>query len=406
MAYGSNPFGDISFGSSTTTNYGLGDLAGANLGDPNAGNWGDFSSGGGWGGFDASGTSLMGSNDLGYGSGFSSNPSLADSFGSFNNSVNYGNNPAAQSFNPQSFLQKIGSVLSPELQKALGIAQSTQAFAKDPSLKNGIGVASRMAGGTPMGSILGMAASKDPGASWGSGFGSMLGGAMLGPLGAIGGSMLGGGVLAGANPQGDKVSPEGLAGNQGDSILDKMGGVGGAANTLAQLYAMSQAGKGEGSAGQGNAAVQQQISQLGDMYGQNSPYAQALRQQLERKDAAAGRRSQYGPREVELQAQLAKMAAGNAQTIGNLATSNQANQLALRKQQEQRRGQQLSTLLSLGKSTGAFNALGSMFNGGSSGGSVMNTPYNTSSGSLLDGYSYGDTGGGWGGFDAPVWKGY
>jgi hypothetical protein len=49
------------------------------------------------------------------------------------------------------------------------------------------------------------------------------------------------------------------------------------------------------------------MKDLGSMYGQNSPYAQQLRQQLARKDAAAGRRSQYGPREVELQAKLAQM---------------------------------------------------------------------------------------------------
>lgn len=47
---------------------------------------------------------------------------------------------------------------------------------------------------------------------------------------------------------------------------------------------------------------------LGSMFSGNSPYATQLRQQLERRDAAAGRRSQYGPREVELQAKLAAMA--------------------------------------------------------------------------------------------------
>lgn len=55
-----------------------------------------------------------------------------------------------------------------------------------------------------------------------------------------------------------------------------------------------------------------QADSLAAMYGQNSPYAQELRQQLERKDAAGGRRSQYGPREVELQAKLASMQAQTA----------------------------------------------------------------------------------------------
>lgn len=49
-----------------------------------------------------------------------------------------------------------------------------------------------------------------------------------------------------------------------------------------------------------------------NLFGPDSPYAQQLRQNLERRDAADGRRSQYGPREVELQAKLAEMNAGQA----------------------------------------------------------------------------------------------
>jgi len=50
---------------------------------------------------------------------------------------------------------------------------------------------------------------------------------------------------------------------------------------------------------------QQQLQSLSSLYSPNSPYAQVMRQQLDRRDAASGRRSQYGPREVELQAKLA-----------------------------------------------------------------------------------------------------
>ena len=50
-------------------------------------------------------------------------------------------------------------------------------------------------------------------------------------------------------------------------------------------------------------------NQLTDLFSPDSPYAKQLRQQLERKDAAAGRRSQYGTRETELAAQLAKQQA-------------------------------------------------------------------------------------------------
>ncbi len=57
---------------------------------------------------------------------------------------------------------------------------------------------------------------------------------------------------------------------------------------------------------------------LASMYGPNSPYAQQLQQQLMRRDAAAGRRSQYGPRGVELQARLADVNARMAPTLQSL----------------------------------------------------------------------------------------
>lgn len=53
------------------------------------------------------------------------------------------------------------------------------------------------------------------------------------------------------------------------------------------------------------------ISQLSDMYGPNSPYAKDLQDNLQRRDSAAGRSSQYGPREVELQAKLASQHSQN-----------------------------------------------------------------------------------------------
>lgn len=51
-------------------------------------------------------------------------------------------------------------------------------------------------------------------------------------------------------------------------------------------------------------------SQLADLFSPNSPYALELRRQLERRDAAAGRRSQYGTRETELAAALTRNQAG------------------------------------------------------------------------------------------------
>jgi len=143
---------------------------------------------------------------------------------------------------------------------------------------------------------------------------------------------------------------------------------------------------------------------LDAMFGTKSESAQTLRSQLERADAAAGRRSQYGPREVELLARLAQLRAqtepnymnaevgaanaanqhaysvyaaqmqgANAQAqmrqqelqramaarqgmMGNQASINQARLAA-----EQRRMQQLTTLYGMGRESGLFNYIGGMF---------------------------------------------
>ena len=64
--------------------------------------------------------------------------------------------------------------------------------------------------------------------------------------------------------------------------------------------------------------ARQLAGQLGSNYGPNSPYAQRLRGNLQRKDAAAGRRSQYGQREVDFQAQMADVNARMAPTLSTL----------------------------------------------------------------------------------------
>ena len=58
--------------------------------------------------------------------------------------------------------------------------------------------------------------------------------------------------------------------------------------------------------------------QLAGNYGPNSAYAQRLRSELQRRDAAGGRRSQYGPREVDFQAKMAGLNAQMAPTLSNL----------------------------------------------------------------------------------------
>jgi hypothetical protein len=91
-------------------------------------------------------------------------------------------------------------------------------------------------------------------------------------------------------------------------LLGGSGSGGGLLTDLAGLY----------SATKQQSDIKDLESMFTGMYGQDSPYAQALRQQLDRRDAAAGRRSQYGPREVELQAKLAEQMTRNASTITNL----------------------------------------------------------------------------------------
>lgn len=69
-----------------------------------------------------------------------------------------------------------------------------------------------------------------------------------------------------------------------------------------------------------------QANQLQSLFSGDSPYAQQMRQRLERKDAAAGRRSQAGTREVELAARLAELNSRNAPMLNQLTTSRNLNQ--------------------------------------------------------------------------------
>jgi hypothetical protein len=96
---------------------------------------------------------------------------------------------------------------------------------------------------------------------------------------------------------------------------------------------------------------------LQDLYSQNSPYAQMLRQQLQRKDAAGGRRSQYGPREVELQAKLAQMASGQ---IGAMSQ--------LQQRQNINRAQMMQQGLGAFQKMGGIKGLQSLFGMGGMGG--------------------------------------
>lgn len=164
-------------------------------------------------------------------------------------------------------------------------------------------------------------------------------GAITGPLGAQMGRTIGGAPGTPGQSQGNANS---------FGVNEVLSGLGG-------LYSANQANK---ALGANQDAISGQISSLSGMYGPDSPYAKQLRQTLERQDAKAGRNSQYGPREAQLQALLAEKAAGTASTVGSLAGQSQQ----LNNQRAATRGQQLALLMSMGQRSGLFNNLSGMFN--------------------------------------------
>lgn len=197
--------------------------------------------------------------------------------------------------------------------------------------------------------------------------GSQVGGSIAGLPGSIVGGMIGG--------WGGQQALGGLSqGYSGPSMGQQAGAQGGSPNMdmmtggLAGLASLYQGMR-------NSREIGGQLNGLQSLYGQNSPYAQQLRQALARQDAKSGRRSQYGPREVELQARLAQMASGQAGTMANLMQMRQAN-----------RGQSLAQLAGLYQQMGGMNGirggLDQLFNGfGGSGNGIpsdMETlaPYN------------------------------
>jgi len=183
----------------------------------------------------------------------------------------------------------------------------------------------------------------------GSTLGSVVGGGIAGPLGSMAGGYLGSKASSNSGGYSDNT----LGNVRGDGSKGLFDNPGQLAAGLGQLYLNNKAAK----SAEGN------VQNLNSMFGQNSAYSQQMRQQLERRDAAAGRRSQYGPREVELQAKLAEMAAEYGPKI---AQSNMAAQQVA----QQRRQQNLSSLYAMGRETGLFdmakNGLTDLFSNNSS----------------------------------------
>lgn len=194
------------------------------------------------------------------------------------------------------------------------------------------------------GSMLGGQAAADFGGPIAGQIGSQLGGQFGSQLGynvatGQGATQIGRNMNTGYAPQ---TGGGGTGVNRGDLLAAGLGALG-------SIYVNNRARK----------DAQSNVTDLGSMFGPDSAYAQQLRQQLERRDAAAGRRSQYGPREVELQARLAELAARSAPQISQ--ANMQAQQVA-----NQRQAQTLNTLYALGRDSGLFNwagnQLGNLFN--------------------------------------------
>lgn len=152
----------------------------------------------------------------------------------------------------------------------------------------------------------------------------LVGGALGGPLGAFAGNQLSG-------MMGDQESTRTAddsnfftpSGQEGSSMMRDLVGTLTSGNSLGQLAT------GAIGAYQGNRAAKASdgaINTVNNLYSPTSPYAQHMRQAMERKDAAGGRRSQYGTRETELAALLTQAHSGALTSPGYGNLLQQRNQ--------------------------------------------------------------------------------
>lgn len=240
--------------------------------------------------------------------------------------------------------------------RGINLALSAMDFAKNPTVAGAVGVGSRAIGGLP-GAIANAGYQGIAQGNWGPAAGTL--------AANIAGRATGSGEIASLAGQfASDATRAGLGDRQGASPNTETqgGGMQGEgfdiaplAQGLLSLYGMSQANRGIQDAGKMNSAVQQQINQLSDMFSPTGVYANHMREVLARKDAAAGRNSQYGPREAQLMALLAEKQAQAANTIGNLAQTGQQNRFAAADRRNQLLGQGGALLMNLGKQTGLFD---------------------------------------------------
>lgn len=106
--------------------------------------------------------------------------------------------------------------------------------------------------------------------------------------------------------------------------------------------------------------IQQQLSFLNQLYSPNGQYSQELRKRLAAKDAAAGRNSQYGDREVQLMSALADKTQNLAPSVNLLTNGALQNSIQV---QQAARSRQLGTLMGMFQSPGkTTNAQGQAVN--------------------------------------------
>jgi hypothetical protein len=150
------------------------------------------------------------------------------------------------------------------------------------------------------------------------------------------------GSALGMSPDANQSGNTGGSTGQGGAGMDLNGLLQG----LGGLY------MGHRATGQYNGA----LDTLNNLYSPNSPYAQNMRQAMERRDAAAGRRSQYGTRETELAGNLAQ---AQGQALSSPGYANLMNQRGISQNQG------LNTLLTLLEKSGmGKQGLQGLFGGG------------------------------------------
>ena len=90
---------------------------------------------------------------------------------------------------------------------------------------------------------------------------------------------------------------------------------------LSTMFRLGNAGLGAYQQYQQGQAAHNYANSINQMFAPDSPYAQQMQQELARKDAAAGRNSQYGSRAVQLAAALTQ---ARAQALGGNNYANAA----------------------------------------------------------------------------------